>query len=348
MNHISDSITAKSEPSQVPLEQVHCALCGEETRTALWRSQNGFAIVRCLNCGLGYVNLRPPQSLIQQFYPANYYAHHSSSGVWAILGRIKQRLLMAVAIHKFGYPRPVGYSRGGVGQVVERLFAHLFAGRFTRIPPFQPTNAPRRSLDIGCGSGAYVSFLQELGWDACGIEPNPRAVQAARDRGCRNVSTGTIADLHSDGAGFDLVTLWDVLEHTHFPMRVLQQARDILRADGLLIVKVPNVECLEARIWKNDWMGFDAPIHLYDFTVQTLTAMLNKAGFRVRDLAYVTPPNMIASGLIVGLKWRLPLLDLAALFTPLTLLCVPIAFMLDVTHLGNTIQISAVPEGQDV
>ena len=331
--------------SDTEFETVYCDLCAYNTPTRLWKWQDGFNIVRCERCGLLFLNPRPAPTSIQQYYPIGYYAHRDSKGIWATLNRAKYRILKAIAVYELGYPQQADVASRKI-ETVERVLAYLLRRRFSRIPPFGSQN-PRRSLDIGCGTGAYVLLLQQLGWDAWGVEPDPQAVLCARAKGCRNVVAGTLEDVDFEDASFDLVTIWDVLEHTHSPRALLQNARRILRPDGLLMLKVPNADCLEARLWGNHWMGWDIPRHLYHFTPQTLMGLLDIAGFRVRELDYVSPPNVVASGLIFGVGHRWPQLSsLSLLYAPLTFLFWPVAQLLDVAKVGNTIQVLAELDGK--
>jgi SAM-dependent methyltransferase len=79
----------------------------------------------------------------------------------------------------------------------------------------------------------------------------------------------------------DVVTLWNVLEHLYDPKATLLEIRRILRPGGLLVIALPNLDCLDAHIFGPAWSGYDVPRHLYVFSEATLTRMLAQTGFRV-------------------------------------------------------------------
>ncbi len=81
----------------------------------------------------------------------------------------------------------------------------------------------RRLLDIGCGKGQFVGVAREVGWDAWGVEFDEGAVETARHAGSQTVFAGSLD--HPDlPAVFDVITLWDVIEHLQDPRGVLAQA----------------------------------------------------------------------------------------------------------------------------
>ncbi|MGD9124440.1 MAG: class I SAM-dependent methyltransferase, partial [Desulfarculaceae bacterium] len=89
---------------------------------------------------------------------------------------------------------------------------------------------------------------------------------------------GTIFDMNLEDAGFDLVTLWDVLEHTPDPLAVLAECRRVLKPGGLLVVNYPDIASLPSRAMGRRWV-FLLSVHLYYFTPQTIRAALEKSGF---------------------------------------------------------------------
>jgi SAM-dependent methyltransferase len=323
------------------LETIPCNFCGDNN-TAPFLQQDGFNIVQCTQCGLFYVNPRPRRADIGAYYTAGYYAHSPRKGFAGSVQRWRQKLLLAIAFHQRGYPAPSTREYLEFKRLDWAILAALFKRRFNRIPPNPGTDSPPRALDIGSGSGAYLSVLQQVGWEAWGVEPDPAGVQLAWERGCPNVHNGTLEDCHFGEESFELVTCWDSLEHTYDPGFVLREAQRLLKPGGWLYIKVPHPECLEARLWRQDWVGYDLPRHLYHFTPRRLKGCMEQQGFVIDDFRYVSPPNVVASGLILGISRRWPRLAfLHRLNTWLTIACVPLAWLLDRLGRGNTFQIVA-------
>jgi SAM-dependent methyltransferase len=114
-----------------------------------------------------------------------------------------------------------------------------------------------------------------------GVELNPYASQIARDKYGLDVFTGTVENAGFADDEFDVVTLWDVLEHMHDPLGTLKEIQRILKPGGFLVFRVPNGDSVERKIFGPYWSGYDSPRHLYVFTRSTINKMLLKSGFNI-------------------------------------------------------------------
>jgi 2-polyprenyl-3-methyl-5-hydroxy-6-metoxy-1,4-benzoquinol methylase len=137
----------------------------------------------------------------------------------------------------------------------------------------------RRLLDVGAYTGVFVEVARESGWDACGVEPSHWAVAEARRHGLPLVE-GTLASLDLKKETFDVVTMWDVIEHFADPAAELAQAYDLLTPGGVIAVHTMNVESLAARLLGPRWPWL-MDMHLHYFSPRTLAQMLQKVGFDV-------------------------------------------------------------------
>jgi predicted SAM-dependent methyltransferase len=120
--------------------------------------------------------------------------------------------------------------------------------------------------------------MQALGWQTFGLEPDPRAVEAARKRGL-DVELGVLDESSFAPASFDAVTLNHVIEHLHDPVRTLRICRRILRPGGMLWLATPNLGSLGHARFGPAWRGLEPPRHLVLFTVEAARRALNSAGF---------------------------------------------------------------------
>ena len=162
-----------------------------------------------------------------------------------------------------------------------------------------------RVLDVGCGFGAFVYFALHEGYDAYGIDFNDEHIRAGREvlgLGKRLI-LGDIKDLHNANnfcESFDLVTLFEVIEHVGDPGQLIQNARRMLSEEGLLTISCPN----EAR-WQPTGRIFAdyPPHHLTRWRPDTLRSFLEKQGFehvkteldsRFSDLIWVAYVNRSA------------------------------------------------------
>jgi SAM-dependent methyltransferase len=139
----------------------------------------------------------------------------------------------------------------------------------------------RRLLDVGCASGLFLSLAQTAGWEVSGVEPNQKLCAAAEKlvgaKGAVQCSDLEGAELT---AGFDVLTLWDVLEHVPKPQVFLSACRRLLRADGFLFLNVPDLNSKEARLLGRRWPLL-LPEHLNYFTRESLAICAEQSGFRV-------------------------------------------------------------------
>lgn len=133
-----------------------------------------------------------------------------------------------------------------------------------------------RVLDAGAGRGRLVAELRRRGYDARGIEPSERGAASAVAAGLPVVQLDLME--HED-RDLDAVVLWHVLEHLDEPAGALELIRSWLRPGGALLVGVPNLDSLQARIAREGWLHLDAPRHRVHFTVRGLAAVLRRTGF---------------------------------------------------------------------
>lgn len=137
----------------------------------------------------------------------------------------------------------------------------------------------KRLLDIGCHVGIFLEEAQARGWDAWGVEPSRWAVEQAQARNLQ-VIQGTLTEAAFPDERFDVVTLWDVIEHLPDPMGELRRIARIVRSGGWVCVHTMDIESLFARVMGERWPWL-MEMHLYYFSRDTLTAMLRRAGFRM-------------------------------------------------------------------
>lgn len=135
-------------------------------------------------------------------------------------------------------------------------------------------------LDIGTAGGSFLAAAKKQGWDVAGCEPNRWLANWGNKNYGLNINPGTIFDQKYKGESADVVTLWDVIEHTPDPLKVLKETNRILKKNGLLIVNYPDIDSWLAKLMGRKWL-FLTSVHLYYFTPRTIKEILAKAGFKV-------------------------------------------------------------------
>ncbi len=244
------------------MEHVCCNLCGADDAVERypstvqpeasgdWRAfrctHSGYgrhyAIVQCQKCGLVYTDPRPSGNDIVETYQS-----------------VEDALYLE--------------EREGRVLTFERHLRPL--ERLTGLPD------DRLLLDVGCYTGIFVEIAGRHGWDAWGVEPSQWAVEQAQARGL-HVTQGTLDTAGLPEAHFDVVTMWDVIEHLTDPRGALDQVYGLLKPGGLLVVHTIDLDSLFARLMGPRWPWL-MEMHLYYFSRRSLRAMLGKCGFQVLD-----------------------------------------------------------------
>ena len=134
-------------------------------------------------------------------------------------------------------------------------------------------------LDIGCAQGFFLFSASQTGYTTKGIEISQDAAEYARREFGLDIEAKPFEELRFAENHFDVVTLWQVLEHVPYPLTVLQEVHRILRPGGLLAVSTPDIGGTSARILGKRWWDIKR-LHVNQFTTKTLTDILQNAGFK--------------------------------------------------------------------
>lgn len=132
----------------------------------------------------------------------------------------------------------------------------------------------KKILDIGCGTGSFLKIAKDNNWNVVGIEPNEKARSIAIEN-CGNsiFDTNKIEEL-KDGS-FDVITLWHVLEHLPNLDRQIASLKRLLKANGTLIIAVPNFKSFDAKYYKEFWAAYDVPRHLWHFSKESIIKLFS-------------------------------------------------------------------------
>jgi SAM-dependent methyltransferase len=138
--------------------------------------------------------------------------------------------------------------------------------------------AGKRVLDVGAAGGSFLAMARERGYDPRGCEPSTWMCGFAREHYGLELFPGTVFDMPVQPGTVDLLTLFDVIEHTPDPQAVLRRAHELLTPDGVLAMSYPDYGSLAARLLGSRW-PFLLTVHLYYFTPRTMTTLLRRTGF---------------------------------------------------------------------
>jgi 2-polyprenyl-3-methyl-5-hydroxy-6-metoxy-1,4-benzoquinol methylase len=138
-------------------------------------------------------------------------------------------------------------------------------------------------LDVGCGTGAFLSTMKNAAWEITGLEPDV----AARDKA---VSLYNIMPLPSPEIfklpenSFDAITMWHVLEHVHELHEYVIQLKKMITRNGKILIAVPNYTSYDAAYYQADWAAYDVPRHLYHFSPASMKTLMELHGLKIEKM----------------------------------------------------------------
>ncbi len=135
-------------------------------------------------------------------------------------------------------------------------------------------------LDVGAATGFFINIAKKRDWNATGIELSDFAASSARAKGF-DVKTGTLSSGDFLPESYDVITIFDVIEHFPNPLVEIKTASKILKKGGIIVINTPDTGSIIAKIFGKKWHLIVPPEHLYYFNSINLTTLLEKNGFKV-------------------------------------------------------------------
>lgn len=244
----------------------NCFVCGNENLERIWTEPldrdakkvvgvDTISLVRCHQCGFVFANPRPDETSLRRYYSL------ITDVVWAASDGYHSRL-------------------------------PLFRQGIRHIERYLKKESPLL-LDVGCWTGEFLRFARERGFQSFGVEVNKILATYARENYHLSIITGSIDKDSFPEKEFDVVTMWDVLEHTRDPRKTVMHAHTLLKDGGILGISVPNVTFQLARARISRPFRPDVAIcgiaHLNQFSEKTLRALLKKCGFEIVHVGVAAP-----------------------------------------------------------
>lgn len=236
-------------------EYTSCHLCGSTDVVVLHRVPDLLlqrdniqaTFVKCIHCGLIYQNPRPSINHLSNLYPSTY--------------------------------PPFDPQQRSLGWISKKLVKYGLEKRCNIVTRYKKRG---RLLDLGCATGDFLHAMSSNpAWELFGVDTSRHAAEIARTKYHINVFVGSLEEALFPLEYFDVITIWEVLEHIYAPISTLEEINKILKPDGILVIRVPNFHSFDAKLFGKYWAGYDAPRHLYVFSPSTIERILNKAGFNI-------------------------------------------------------------------
>ncbi|PLX26231.1 hypothetical protein C0580_00355 [Candidatus Parcubacteria bacterium] len=230
------------------MEKIICPICkGEDHR--LFCQKNDYDLHLCKNCNLVFV--WPPPNVLDDVYSKNYFHKDDQD-------------------HKFGY---TNYDQD------KEMMRPVFV---KHLDHFSSLVEGRKIFDIGSATGYFLDLAKQRGWDTYGIDISDYASQLAREKGHRAWAGKDLSVVDTEDK-FDIVTMWDVLEHLPDPLVYLKELRSKMVEDSVLAVNTIDRGSLWAKMLGKRWQLIMPPEHLMYYTYKNLEDLFDKAGFEIID-----------------------------------------------------------------
>ena len=200
----------------------HCNFCGNSKHSLLYDEYDH--LVRCDSCGLVFLVDQMTLSGMKNFYGKDYFVSEDAN------------------------------SKG---------YEHYFNSRDNIIKTFTKRmkiiekycSSPGKVLDIGCAAGFFLEVTKERGWENCGVDISKLCADYARSRLGVDIHNDLFLNVELNDGTFDLITMWDYLEHSITPKEDILKASALLKEQGLLVIAVPDIGSIPARIFRSNWIG---------------------------------------------------------------------------------------------
>ncbi len=244
---------------------VTCNFCGSGDYKE-YDSEGQWHIVKCSSCGFIYTNPQPHPSTLHEYYSEDYFKDER---------------------HRSSF-----YNEDGSIRENEPIYIN----RIEDVESFITERG--RILEIGSARGAFLLALKNRGWIVNGVEISADAAQIANGKHLETFN-GVYTD-YQPIEKFKVICMYQTLEHVPDPKEILTKAYEDLLEEGVLIVEVPNIECVEMKYSSNrKHLSYDLPRHLNHFSPDFLSEELEKIGFTIVDINYY-PPKFILK--LISLK----------------------------------------------
>jgi SAM-dependent methyltransferase len=233
---------------------VECDLCGADNPRHYLTTTDQFTgsmfnLNICNTYQLVSLNPRPTLIDLVELYPENYEAY-----------RIRGNNLSAIA-----------------NWHVKRALSM----QFKYVERYRPDRG--QLLDVGWATSHFLLLTKKLGWQLFGVEIIGKAAKITREQLGSDLISHDLETTNLSSGSLDAITLSDVFEHMPSPIFAMRKFYDLLRSGGLVYFSIPNLDSFDRKLFKSEWIGWDAPRHFNFFNNSKIQRLLAETGFELVD-----------------------------------------------------------------
>jgi len=233
------------------MENIKCNICNSD-RIKNFMMKDRWNIVRCDDCGLVFLKNIPSDEELKNIYDDSFFKDGQKSPIEG--SNYEENPTFYNAQKRLEKIKKLGHEKGNL-------------------------------LDIGCATGIFMKAASST-YDCTGLDISNAATDFAINEMGLNAKCGTIFNLDFERQYFDVITMWDVIEHVRDPSKYIEKVSQILRPGGLLVLSTGNIESLMFKIQRKNWHLLIPPFHLYYFNKTNITKLLENHGFEIKRLTH--------------------------------------------------------------
>ena len=237
------------------MEKINCPLFEKKTVLKNYinvkdysNTQEEFTIVSCETTNFLFTNPRPKEKDISKYYDFEDYISHTNKQS-DFISKLYQKVRTLSIKRKY------------------KLISKLIRSK--------------KILDVGSGTGEFLSYMKSKKFDTYGIEIAKKARELSIKNHKLNVK-GSL--LRLDETNFDVITMWHVLEHVYDLDGYMKKIKSLLNDNGIVIIAVPNHKCFDQKFYGKHWAGWDVPLHLWHFDKDSMLKLSNKYGLEISSI----------------------------------------------------------------
>jgi len=241
-----------------------CPVCKTQ-KFNKWGKVGLYDILQCHSCGLGITSPFPSEEVL---ILANEEIYQVDKRIHAYLSR-------------------------------QKYFEDIYKQHLKRIKNYKISG---KLLDVGCNIGLFLKVARDEGYDVKGVELNKTCAAFGAKHFNLDIRSELLQAIAFPEKSFDVITLFDVLEHVADLHSFISELGRVLKDDGLLVLQSPNFDSLMANVTKSKWNWLTPPDHLYHFSPRALGQLLEESGFRVKIVDTWEPADEFATNVLSWYK----------------------------------------------